>query len=114
MAALVVASIIAIPLILPATFLTHRPDQPDPSIDRGHAQLVASVQLLGAAPAAERPRLFADIARAFPQLDIASLPPGAAAAAKEPDGFNLHGLYRRLGGSYRIFALAQDEDTHNV
>ncbi len=48
-AALVVASIIAIHLILTATFLIHRPDQPDPPMDRGHAQLVASVQLLAAA-----------------------------------------------------------------
>jgi len=52
-AALVVTSIIAIHLILTATFLIYRPDQPDPSIDRGHAQLAALVQLLGAAPAAE-------------------------------------------------------------
>jgi signal transduction histidine kinase len=113
-AALVVASIVAIHLILTATFLIHRPDQPDPSIDRGHAQLAASVQLLGAAPEAERPRLFADIARAFPQLDIESLPPGAAAAAHEPDGINLHGLRRRLGSSYRIFSLALEENSHKV
>jgi signal transduction histidine kinase len=113
-AALVVASIIAIHLFLTATFLIHRPDRPDPSTDRGHAQLATSVQLLGAAPAAERPRLFADIARAFPQLDIASLPPGAAAAANEPDGFNLHGLRHRLGGSYRIFTLEQEEDSRKI
>ena len=113
-AALVVASIIAIHLILTATFLIDRPDRPDPSTDHGHAQLATSVQLLGAAPAAERPRLFADIARAFPQLDIASLPPGAAAAANEPDGFNLHGLRHRLGGSYRIFSLAQEEDSRKI
>ena len=29
----------------------HRPDQPDPSIDRGHGQLAAAASLLGAAPA---------------------------------------------------------------
>ncbi len=113
-AALVAASIAAIHLILTATFLIHRPDQPDPSIDHGHAQLVASVQLLGAAPATERPRLFADIARAFPQLDIESLPPGTAPAANEPDGLNLHSLYHRLGSSYRIFSLAQEQDSHKV
>jgi signal transduction histidine kinase len=113
-AALVVASIVAIHLILTATFLIHRPDQPDPSIDRGHAQLAASVQLLGTAPAAERPRLFADIARAFPQLDIESLPPDSATAANEPDGLNLRGLHRRLGGTYRIFALAPEGDRHKV
>jgi hypothetical protein len=40
-AALVVTSIAAIHLILTATFLLHRPDQADPSIDRGHGQLAA-------------------------------------------------------------------------
>ena len=113
-AALVVASIIAIHLILTATFLIHRPDRPDPSTDPGHAQLATSVQLLGAAPAAERPRLFADIARAFPQLDIESLPPGPAAAANEADGPHLRGLRHRLGSSYRILSLPQQDDTHKV
>ena len=113
-AALVVASIVAIHIILTATFLLHRPDQPDPGIDRGHAQLAASAQLLGAAPEAERPRLFADIARAFPQMDIQSLPPGSAAAANEPDRPDLRGLHRRLGGAYRIFALAPEGDIHKV
>jgi signal transduction histidine kinase len=113
-AALVVTSIVAIHLILAATFLIHRPDQPDPSVDRGHAQLAVSVQLLGAAPAAERPRLFADIARAFPQLDLESLPPGRASALNEPDGLNLRGLRRRLGSAYRISSLAHEEDGHKV
>jgi signal transduction histidine kinase len=113
-AALVVASIIAIHAILTATFLLHRPDQPDPSIDRGHAQLVASLQLLGAAPEAERPRLFADIARAFPQMDIQSLPPGPAPAANEPDGHDLRGLHRRLGSAYRVFSLGHEEGGHKV
>ena len=57
-AALVVASIVAIHLILAAIFLIHRPDQTDPSTDRGHSQLTAMVQLLGAAPAAERVGVF--------------------------------------------------------
>jgi len=113
-AALVVASIIAIHLILTATFLLHRPDQPDPSIDRGHAQLVASVQLLGGAQAAERPRLFADIARAFPQLDIESLASGPAVAANEADGPHLRGLRRRLGSGYRILSLPQENGIHKV
>ena len=50
-AALVVASIVAIHLILTASFLIHRPDQIDASIDRGHSQLAAAVQLLGTAAA---------------------------------------------------------------
>jgi signal transduction histidine kinase len=113
-AALVVASIVAIHLILTATFLLHRPDQIDPSVDRGHSQLAAVVQLLGAAPATERPRLFADIARAYPQLDVQSLAPDAVPATSGPDGLNLRGLHRRLGSSYRIFALAHDGDAYKV
>jgi signal transduction histidine kinase len=111
-AALVVGSIIAIHLILTATFLIYRPDEA--SIDRGHSQLVAVVQLLGAAPPAERPRLFADIARAFPQLDIGSLPPGPVPATNPLDGLDPRSMHRRLGGNYRIFPLAHEEDIHKI
>ena len=107
-AALVVASIIAIHLILTATFLVYRPDEAP--IDRGHSQLVALVQLLGAAPTAERPQLFADIARAFPQLDIGSLPPGPVPAANESADSELRSLHRRLGSNYRIFSLPHEQD----
>jgi len=113
-AALVVASIIAIHLILTMTFLVHRPDQVDPSVDRGHSQLAALVQLLGAAPPAERPRLFADIARAYPQLQIESLPQGTAPGASEPQGLDLRSLRRRLGRGYRILALPQENDARKI
>src|SRR5882724_13515653 len=89
-AALVVVSIAALHLIITASFLLHRPDQPEAS--SGHGQLAAVVQLLGAAPASERPRLSADIARAFPQLGIEILPSGPLPAADEASGFNPHGL----------------------
>ena len=85
-AALVVVSIAALHLIITASFLLHRPDQPEPSSDRGHGQLVTAVQLLGAAPASERPRLSADIARAFPQLGIEILPPGPCLRRTKPAG----------------------------
>jgi signal transduction histidine kinase len=113
-AALVVASIVAIHLILTASFVISRPDQPDPGIDRGHAQFAAAIQLLGSVSAAERPRLGADIARAFPQLEIESLPPGPVPAASDPDSLGLRGLHRRLDSSYRIFPLAGDTDSHRV
>jgi signal transduction histidine kinase len=113
-AALVIASIVAIHLILTAIFLLNRPEPPDPTIDRGHAQLAAAVQLLGSASATERPRLYADIARAFPQLDIESLPPGPLPAASDADRLDLRSLHRRLDSSYRIFPLARDGDTHRV
>jgi signal transduction histidine kinase len=113
-AALVITSIIAIHLILAAIFLVTRPDQPDPTIDRGHAQFAAVVQLLGAAPAAERPLLFADIARAFPQLAVESLPPGPVPSAGDPEGLDLRSLHRRLDSSYRIFPLVHDQDSHKI
>src|SRR3954451_24043659 len=113
-AALVVASVVTLHLIVTASFLIHRPDQPDPSFDRGHAQLAAAAQLLGAAPASDRPRLMGDIARAFPMLGLASLAPGVTAVATEPDGVNLHGLHRRLGSGYRIFALPPDSQPRRL
>jgi signal transduction histidine kinase len=117
-AALVVVSIIVIHLIITATFYFHRPDQPDPQTG-GHSQLIASVQLLSAAPASERPRLMADIARAFPQLDIAALAPGPVPAAEDRDGPGLHSLHHRLGSNYRMFSLApnsltQAQDAHKI
>ena len=113
-AALVVVSIAALHLIITTSFLLHRPDQPDPSLDRGHAQLAAAAHLLGAAPASERPRLSVDIVRAFPQLGLEILPPGPMPSAGEPDGVNLRSLHRRLGNDYRIFALPTDGETRKL
>jgi signal transduction histidine kinase len=117
-AALVVASIVAIHLILTAAFLIHRPDQSEPPPDHTHGQLAATVQLLAAAPAAERPRLFDDIAQAFPQLEIRSLnnslAPDAAPAPGEPEGRDLHDLHRQLGNNYRIFPLAAADGDRRV
>jgi signal transduction histidine kinase len=113
-AALVVASIIAIHLIVTVTFLIHRPDQLEPSIDRRHSQLAATVQLLGAAPATERPRLLDDVKRAFPQFDVENLV--STAAPPLPDALTpeLLGLHRRLGPSYRVFSLSNDGDLHKA
>jgi signal transduction histidine kinase len=113
-AALVIASIVALHLIITVTFLIHRPDRMDPSIDRRHGQLAAAVQLIGASPASERPRLFDDIKRAFPQLDVENLVSGAAPANDNLLTPELHGLHRRLGPNYRVFSLADDDNLHKV
>ncbi|MES2194048.1 MAG: ATP-binding protein [Pseudomonadota bacterium] len=113
-AALVVASIIAIHLILTTSFLLQRPNRFDPSQDNGRDHLATAVLLLGAAPAAERPRVIADIARAFPQLDIESLPPGSASDSGVSDGLDLRGLHHRLGSDYRIFSLARGPDARGI
>jgi signal transduction histidine kinase len=113
-AALVIASIVALHLIITVTFLIHRPDQIEPSVDRRHSQLAAAVQLIGAAPAAERPRLFEDIKRAFPQFEIGNLASGAPPVTHDSLSPELHGLHRRLGSSYRLFSLANDDNRHEV
>jgi signal transduction histidine kinase len=113
-AALVVASIVAIHVIITIIFLIHRPDQIDPWIDRSHSQLAATVQLLGATPASERPRLFTDITRAFPQLDIESLASASADTADAASSIDLRILRRRLGRNYQIFSLAPDGDADKV
>jgi len=86
-AALVVASIFAIHLIFAASFLLHRPDQRGPPTDHGQVEMATLVRLIDAMPAAARPGLFTSLARAFPQLDIASLPSGSAYAANESSTF---------------------------
>jgi signal transduction histidine kinase len=108
-AALVVASIVALHLMITASFLIHRPDQPDPSTDRRHGQLATAAQLLGMAPASERPRLIADIARAFPQLGIAESEVADHGSAIAPESSWLHAL-RRLGPNYAVFALSPAGD----
>ena len=123
-AALVVASILALHVIITASFLINRPDRSDPFMDGGHAELAAAVQILGAAPLSERPNLVANIARAFPDLDIQNHARDPAAAASEPQDLDLRdldlndpdvrGLRRRLGPDYRIFAPARDRDTHRI
>lgn len=113
-AALVIASIVALHLIITASFLVNRPEPPDGAPDRGHAQLAAAIQLLGAAPAADRPRLTADIARTFPQLGIAALTSLPATTDAPPDGGNPRGLHRRLGEGYRLFMLPPDGGPQRV
>jgi signal transduction histidine kinase len=113
-AALVVASIVAIHVIITIIFLVHRPDQIDAGIDRGHSQLAAAVQLLGTAPASERPRLFADLTRAFPQLDIENLASASADTADDPSNIDLRILRRRLGRNYQIFVLAPDGNADKI
>ena len=108
-AALVIASIVALHLIITASFLVQRPDRPDPLAGGGPGQLATLVQLLGAAPAADRPLLAADLARAFPALDVQNLPPGTAPEAITADNAALRGLHRHLGAGYRLVALADGQ-----
>jgi signal transduction histidine kinase len=113
-AALVIASIVALHLIITGTFLIHRPDQLDAPVDRGHSRLTAAAQLIGATPAADRPRLLADINRAFPELDVENLDPGPWVAFHDAVDPELRGLHRQLGAGYHVFWRTRDDDPRKV
>jgi signal transduction histidine kinase len=72
------------------------------------------VLLLGAAAPADRPRLMADLARAFPKLDVQPLPAGPVPKVSEPESLDLRGLHRRLDSSYRIFPIPDEKKHHRV
>jgi signal transduction histidine kinase len=110
-AALVLASIVALHLIITAGFLINRPDRPDLFAINGQHQFGLVVQLLGAAPPAARARLLDDLKRAYPQLELENGPAPGALASVEPNGPSLQGLMRHLGAGYRAFALA---DEHRI
>ncbi len=103
-AALVLASTVALHLVVTTAFLISRPDRPDTPPDGAH-QLTDAALLLGSAAAGERPRLVADLARAFPKLGIEILAPGTA-RVEESDNQHLRGMRRHLGRGYKAVQLA--------
>jgi signal transduction histidine kinase len=112
-AALVLASIIALHAVITVGFLIARPDRHDPFGPGEPHQLEIAAKLLGTAPPAERPRLINDLGRAYPDLGLESLPPQATTTSIEPHGAIdpgfLHGLLRHLGAGYRVTALGGNE-----
>jgi signal transduction histidine kinase len=103
-AALVLASTVALHLVVTTAFLISRPDRSDIPPDGAH-QLTDAALLLGSAEAGERPRLVADLARAFPKLGIELLAPGPA-SVEESDNQPLRGMRRHLGRGYKAVQLA--------
>ncbi|CCD86910.1 putative two component sensor histidine kinase; osmolarity sensor [Bradyrhizobium sp. ORS 285] len=118
--ALVAISIVALHAIITATFLIYRAEQPEQENEAGPFQLTTAVRILGRAPTDERPRLIADIARAYPEFQLAPYagpvpadagrlrePPGADARPVPPDiaEGRPHGPggFRGLGPGFRVF-----------
>lgn len=112
-AALVLASTIALHLAVTTAFLISRPDRPDTPPDGAH-QLTDAALLLGSSEASERPRLVADLSRAFPKLGIEMLAPGTADVVEAGDNQHLHGIRRHLGHGYKVVQLASDGPAHRV
>jgi signal transduction histidine kinase len=112
-AALVVASIVALHLILTVSFLVSRPDRAEPPPDSAH-QLADAALLLSGADTSDRPRILADIARAFPKTGIELLAPGAVSVADESEDPHLRIVRRHLGHQYKVIALAPSFGEHRV
>ncbi|OAF11006.1 two-component sensor histidine kinase [Bradyrhizobium centrolobii] len=112
-AALVLASTVALHLVVTTAFLISRPDRPDTPPDGAH-QLTDAALLLGSASESERPRLIADLARAFPKLGIETLAPGTATTVEESESAHLHGIRRHLGRGYKVVQLAPDGGVRRI
>lgn len=112
-AALVLASSVALHLVVTTAFLISRPDRPDAPPD-GAPQLMDAALLLGSAEPDDRPRLTADLARAFPKLNIETHAPGTATVVEDSESQRLHGLRRHLGRGYKVVQLAPEGDAHRI
>jgi signal transduction histidine kinase len=112
-AALVLASTVALHLVVTTAFLISRPDRPDQPPD-GAPQLMDAALLLGSARPDDRPRLAADIARAFPKLNIEISAPGTATIVEDSESQHLHGLRRHLGRGYKVVQLAPEGGAHRI
>jgi len=112
-AALVVASIVALHLILTASFLISRPDRAEPPPDAAH-QLADAALLLNGTDASERPRILANIVRAFPKAGIELLAPGTFSVADDREGPHLRNVRRHLGHQYKVVALPPNFGVHRV
>ncbi|MGY4497325.1 signal transduction histidine kinase [Bradyrhizobium sp. GM24.11] len=112
-AALVLASTIALHLVVTAAFLISRPDRPDAPPD-GAPQLMDAALLLGSAEPDDRPRLIADLARAFPKLNIEISAPDTATVVEDSESQHLHGLRRHLGRGYKVMQLAPEGGARRI
>jgi signal transduction histidine kinase len=109
--ALVAASIIALHIMITAVILVQRSEQPESENDAGPGEVFTVVQILGRAPASERPRLFADIARAFPDLEIKNYS-GPIPDNYEPPPFAHR--FHHLGQGFKVFALPPEGAMHDL
>ncbi|QOZ51250.1 HAMP domain-containing protein [Bradyrhizobium arachidis] len=112
-AALVLASTVALHLVVTTAFLISRPDRPDAPPDGAH-QLTDAALLLNSAAESDRPRLVADLVRAFPKLRIETLAPGTATIVADSDSQHLHGIRRHLGHGFKVGRLSPDGDAYRI
>ncbi len=100
-AILILASLLAIHAIITASIFLSRPEHWMPPDDDA---LVALARVTAASPRAERARLLANFARAFPDLGIAAAAGMPTANGTDGDG-RLHFLRQRLGAGFKLVRL---------
>ena len=105
MAILILVSLLAIHVVITASiFLSHRWENSHGQ-DESPAEIVSLVRLVAAAAPTDRPRLLAQIARAFPHLEMrtaAAMPPPDGGANEDP---RLQFLELRLGPGFQVAML---------
>jgi signal transduction histidine kinase len=112
-AALVLASLVAIHIIIAGFFFLHRAGEP-PYFERPRRELATLAQLLNATPAADRAQLIESITRAFPQLAVALEAPAAnpdiaRGTLAKPPGYPF-----RLAPGFKVFMLPGAENADRV
>jgi signal transduction histidine kinase len=100
-ALIIIASLAVIHGVLTATFFLVRPDHRP---ERPPDQVAVLVELIDTSSPSERPLLVADIAKAFPQLDIVLAQSAPEAAPANGNDRLLNGIRHRLGPDYRVTA----------
>jgi signal transduction histidine kinase len=106
-ALIIVAGLVIIHAVVTAIFFLYRPD--DHGRPESPAQLTTLVRLIDAAPPADRPRILAEVARSFPQMELGPLDPSPTDVAwLDRDVPPLGLLARRLGNGFRVAALESD------
>jgi signal transduction histidine kinase len=115
--ALVLASIVALHLIVTTVFLLHQPDpqsrHENPFL-HGHDLAGVAVHLFGAATESERAGLIAVFSRSDPQLEIRELPRGFVPPSGRAGRADLRGLPPWFRDDPRIFALASDSGAPRI
>lgn len=102
--ALVAASIIALHCIIAAVFLVERTEQRESDNDFSPFQLATVVKILGHAPVSERARVMADVARAFPDLEIRDYA-GPLPSEAQPSTYH---RFRQFGPGYQFLKMPSE------
>jgi HAMP domain-containing protein len=107
LAVLIVASVVAIHLVLFASFVLSRKPEDFGGPAALHGRIAALVHLIAASEPTERPGLLAAMARTHPGLDLRLEPGSLTSASDHARDFHLDMLARSLGPGFHLALLAR-------